>query len=74
MTGEPDEAGILPRSLDVIFNSIADVQALKYVRASLVELAPGFISEDITKGGKTEHTCRVLGGGGRLNSVRHCAI
>ena len=33
MTGEPDEAGILPRSLDVIFNSITDVQALKYVRA-----------------------------------------
>lgn len=32
MTGEPDEAGILPRSLDVIFNSITDVQALKYVR------------------------------------------
>jgi len=31
MTGEPEEAGILPRSLDVIFNSIADVQALRYV-------------------------------------------
>lgn len=31
VTGEPDQAGILPRSLDVIFNSIADVQAPKYV-------------------------------------------
>jgi len=39
MTGEPEEAGILPRSLDVIFNSIADVQALRYVRISLAKLA-----------------------------------
>ncbi len=31
MNGEPDQAGILPRSLDIIFNSIADVQALKFV-------------------------------------------
>ena len=31
MAGEADEPGILPRSLDVIFNSIADVQAPKYV-------------------------------------------
>lgn len=30
MTGEPDQAGVLPRSLDVIFNSITDVQASKY--------------------------------------------
>ncbi|XP_064387362.1 kinesin-like protein KIF23 [Halichondria panicea] len=31
MNGEPDQAGILPRSLDIIFNSIADVQAFKFV-------------------------------------------
>ena len=31
MTGEPDAPGILPRCLDVIFNSIADVQAPKFV-------------------------------------------
>ena len=31
MNGEPDQAGILPRSLDIIFNSIADVQAPKFV-------------------------------------------
>ena len=32
MTGETDSPGILPRCLDVLFNSIADVQAPKYVR------------------------------------------
>lgn len=31
ITGEPDNPGILPRCLDVIFNSIADVQATRYV-------------------------------------------
>ena len=31
MNGEPEHAGVLPRSLDVIFNSITDVQAPKYV-------------------------------------------
>ena len=31
MNGEPDQAGILPRSLDVVFNSIADVQAPRFV-------------------------------------------
>ncbi len=31
MNGEPDQAGILPRSLDIIFNSIADVQAPKFI-------------------------------------------
>ena len=31
MTGEPDSPGILPRCLDVLFNSIAEVQAPKYV-------------------------------------------
>ena len=34
MTGEPDAPGILPRCLDVIFNSIADVQAPKFVSFS----------------------------------------
>ena len=31
MTGEPDNAGILPRCLDILFNSISDVQAPRYV-------------------------------------------
>lgn len=31
MTGEPQESGIMPRSLDVIFNSIANYQAKKFV-------------------------------------------
>ncbi len=32
MTGDPDAAGVLPRSLDVIFNSISDIQAPRHVR------------------------------------------
>ena len=31
MTGEPGNPGVLPRSLVVLFNSIAEVQAQKYV-------------------------------------------
>ncbi|XP_059175032.1 kinesin-like protein KIF23 isoform X2 [Physella acuta] len=31
MTGSPQDQGILPRSLDVLFNSIGDLQAKKYV-------------------------------------------
>lgn len=31
MTGSPQDQGILPRCLDVIFNSITDLQAKKYV-------------------------------------------
>ncbi|CAL1548953.1 unnamed protein product, partial [Lymnaea stagnalis] len=31
MTGSPQDQGILPRCLDVLFNSIADLQAKKYV-------------------------------------------
>ena len=31
MSGEPDNAGILPRSLDIIFNSIAELQAPRFV-------------------------------------------
>lgn len=31
ITGEPDNPGILPRCLDVVFNTIADVQATRYV-------------------------------------------
>ncbi|XP_046433171.1 kinesin-like protein KIF23 [Neodiprion fabricii] len=31
MTGEPQNGGIMPRSLDVIFNSIANFQAKKFV-------------------------------------------
>ncbi len=32
VNGEPEQAGILPRSLDVIFNSMTDVQTPRYVR------------------------------------------
>lgn len=31
MTGSPEDSGIMPRCLDVIFNSISDLQARKYV-------------------------------------------
>lgn len=31
MTGKPQDGGLLPRSLDVIFNTIKDYQAAKYV-------------------------------------------
>nr|WNS50023.1 kinesin-like protein protein KIF23 [Halisarca dujardinii] len=31
MSGEPDNAGILPRCLDIIFNSIAELQAPRFV-------------------------------------------
>ena len=31
MTGTPDDQGILPRCLDVLFNSIENLQAKKYV-------------------------------------------
>lgn len=31
MTGEPNDPGILPRCLDVVFNSIQHLQAKKYV-------------------------------------------
>jgi hypothetical protein len=31
VNGEPEHAGVLPRSLDVIFNSIVDVQTPRYV-------------------------------------------
>lgn len=35
VNGEPEQAGLLPRSLDVIFNSINDVQTLRYVSNTL---------------------------------------
>ena len=31
MTGMPSDSGLLPRCLDVIFNSIGELQAPKYV-------------------------------------------
>lgn len=31
MTGTPQDGGIMPRTLDVLFNSISDVQAKKFV-------------------------------------------
>ena len=36
MTGEPDAPGVLPRCLDVVFNSIAEVQAPKFVSFVLI--------------------------------------
>lgn len=35
INGEPEEAGVLPRSLDIVFNTIADVQAPKFVSQCL---------------------------------------
>lgn len=32
MTGSPGEGGLLPRSLDMIFNSIGPFQAKRFVR------------------------------------------
>ena len=32
MTGEQDQPGILPHVMDVLFNTITEVQAPKYVR------------------------------------------
>jgi len=37
MTGSGQDQGILPRCLDVLFNSIEEQQAKKYVRRSLCE-------------------------------------
>ena len=31
MTGSPQDQGVLPRCLDVLFNSIGELQARKYV-------------------------------------------
>ncbi len=36
MTGTPQDPGVLPRCLDVIFNSIDTLQAKKYVRTLTV--------------------------------------
>lgn len=35
MTGTPSDSGLLPRCLDVIFNSIGELQSPKYVSFSL---------------------------------------
>lgn len=37
MTGSPGLGGLLPRSLDMIFNSVGPLQAKKYVREQLVK-------------------------------------
>lgn len=37
MTGTSQDGGILPRSLDVIFNSLGELQAHKYVRFSFIK-------------------------------------
>lgn len=38
MTGTPHEQGILPRCLDVIFNSLEDFQAKKYVSHFILDI------------------------------------
>lgn len=35
MTGHPKDQGILPRALDVLFNSIGGLQAKKYVSTKI---------------------------------------
>ena len=42
MTGVPEDQGILPRCLDVLFNSIQDLQAKKYVSGLLRMFTVGF--------------------------------
>lgn len=38
MTGSPGEGGLLPRSLDMLFNSIGPFQAKRFVRVSFIKL------------------------------------
>lgn len=38
MTGTPDDQGLMPRCLDVLFNSISGLQAKKYVRAKFEDV------------------------------------
>ena len=40
MTGTPDDQGILPRCLDVLFNSIQNLQAKKYVSLCVSQWKP----------------------------------
>ncbi|UYV61401.1 pav [Cordylochernes scorpioides] len=49
MTGVPRDAGILPRSLDVLFNSLKDQLARKFVRTLLLYTA-SFLSNSGTLG------------------------
>lgn len=37
MTGSPGQGGLLPRSLDMIFNSVGPFQAKKYVSEQLIK-------------------------------------
>lgn len=39
MTGEPGHPGVLPRVMDVLFNSIADLQATKFVRNTFTQFS-----------------------------------
>lgn len=38
MTGSPGEGGLLPRSLDMLFNSIGPFQAKRFVRLSFISV------------------------------------
>ncbi len=39
MTGSPGEGGLLPRSLDMLFNSIGPFQAKRFVRLSFINFS-----------------------------------
>ena len=67
MNGEPEEAGILPRSLDVIFNTIADVQAPKFVSCYNICLS----ADRTVKVGSKYDTCpqRVCDAGIEIDSI-----
>lgn len=47
MTGSPGEGGLLPRSLDMLFNSVGPFQAKRYVRLPFV--IPSFMLSSRTK-------------------------
>lgn len=40
MTGSPGDGGLLPRSLDMIFNSIGPFQAKRFVRLLFINVGP----------------------------------
>ena len=48
MMGKPDQTGVLPRTLDIIFNSISHVQAPRYVSASL-QYRPDFFNSKVVE-------------------------
>ena len=52
MTGSPGEGGLLPRCLDMIFNSIGSFQAKRYV--SIIFLCCDYLS----RGQRDQDTCK----------------